>query len=69
MEDDEVVCSEKHMQAKVYKQLHAVDSLQTPYGTLIQEMEIPCDGQPPLKMEYINPFALLYYCSTISLGF
>ena len=27
VEDDEGLCSQKHMQAKVYKQLHSVDSI------------------------------------------
>ena len=69
VEDDEGVCSIGHMQKRISKQLHSVDSIQTPYGTLIQEMDVPCNGLPPLKMQYINPFALLYYCSTISLDF
>ena len=38
VEDDEGVGSER-MRKLIGKQLHALDSLQTPYGTLIQDME------------------------------
>ena len=67
-EDDEGL-SNNTMKNLISKQLHAVDSIRTPYGTLIEDMEIPCEGQPPLRLEYINPFALLYYCSTLSKEF
>ena len=67
-EDDEGLCTES-MRKLISKQLHAYDSIETPYGTLIQDMEVPCVGTPPLTLAYINPFALLYYCSTISREF
>jgi len=67
-EDDEGL-STGRMRNVIAKQLHSLDSVQTPYGTLIQEMEVPCEDQPPLMLAYINPFALLYYCSTLSLEF
>jgi len=66
--DDEGLCTES-MRKLISKQLHAYDSTETPYGTLIQDMEVPCVGTPPLTLAYINPFALLYYCSTISREF
>ena len=56
------------MRSLVQQRLHAVDSIQTPYGSLIQEMEVPCIGEP-VKLSYINPFALLYYASSISREF
>ena len=67
-EDDEGL-STSAMANLISKQLHAYDSIQTPYGTLVQEMEVPCEDLPPLTLAYINPFALLYYCSTLSREF
>ena len=61
-------CSEEWMKKKLSKQLHSVDSMQTPYGTLIQEMEVPCDGEK-LMLQYISPFALLHYASGLSADF
>ena len=66
-EDDEGL-STGAMANLISKQLHAYDSIQTPYGTLVQEMEVPCEDLPPLTLAYINPFALLDYCSTLSRG-
>ena len=48
-EDDEGLTTGS-MRNLVIKRLHAVDSIQTPYGTLIEDMEVPCEGQPPLKL-------------------
>ena len=66
-EDDEGLGTNA-MRNLISKQLHAYDSIQTPYGTLIQDMEVPCVGTPPLTLAYINPFALLYIIAAQSLG-
>ena len=62
VEGDEQHCSQSTLAKRISQQLHSVDSIQTPYGRLIQDMEVPCDGEQ-LKLAYINPFALLYYGS------
>ena len=66
--EDDAGVSTNHMRNMIGKQLHSLDDLQTPYGTLIEDMEVPCKDQPPLKLAYINPFALLHHCSTLSRG-
>ena len=70
VEGDEVVeyNSEKITRQTITRRLHEVDSIQTPYGSLIEEMDVPCIGEP-VKLSYINPFALLYYASSISREF
>ena len=48
--EDDAGVSTNHMRNMIGKQLHSLDDLQTPYGTLIEDMEVPCEGQPPLKL-------------------
>ena len=70
VEGDELVehRSQSWTRELISRRLHEVDAIQTPYGSLIQEMEVPATGEP-LKLSYINPFALLYYASSISREF
>ena len=55
------------------KDLHSLDNMETPFGTLMEsfefvEDEADAEGDFP-TIEYINPFALLSYLATISQGF
>ena len=67
-EDEEVGLGKEWVRKKIRQRLHAVDSIQTPYGSLIEELEAPYIGEP-VKLSYINPFALLYYASSMSREF
>ena len=61
-EDAEVGLGKEWVRKNIRQRLHAVDSIQTPYGSLIEELEVPCIGEP-VKLSYINLFALLYYAT------
>ena len=41
----------------------------TPYGKVVQRVAIPMTTGPPLAWEFINPFAFIWYLSTICCGF
>ena len=63
--------STEYKEAK--KELHSLDNVETPFGTLMEmfefvEDEADAEGTFP-TIEYINPFALLSYLATISREF
>jgi hypothetical protein len=47
----------------VAKALHAYRAVDTPYGSVIDYMQIADNHGGTVKVEYINPFALIYLCS------
>jgi hypothetical protein len=47
----------------VAKALHADRGVDTPYGLIIDYMQIADNHGGTVKVEYINPFALIYICS------
>ena len=51
-------------------ELHALDEIQTPYGSLTKEFEFTEDDDPtPRTIRYICPFALMHYLADISAVF
>ena len=49
---------------KLSEKLHAPDHVQTPYGTLVQQMKVAtADDSGFVEVPVINPFALLYFVS------
>ena len=49
---------------KISETLHETDKVETPYGTLVQQMKIAkADDSGLIETPYINPFALLYFIS------
>ena len=51
-------------------ELHALDGIQTPYGSLTKQFEFTEDDDPtPRTIQYICPFALMHYLAGISAVF
>jgi hypothetical protein len=51
------------------KRLHASSNYDTPYGTLVQKLDIPLTNGQVEKIDYIHPLAFLYYAGTLSVAF
>ena len=56
---------EDRMRAALSQDLHALGQTWTPYGTLIENMDITHKGKT-FEIEHINPHALLWYAANIS---
>ena len=48
---------------RAHVQLHALGKTETPYGRLLEEMPVTCRDGSIIHLEYINPFALMYFCT------
>ena len=55
----------------VYKQLHSLDNVDTPYGPLVQTIDFQPDEakSETVKLEYINPFALMSWLAKCAPAF
>ena len=49
-----------------WKELQALGNCRTPYGTLVQPLEVPLQHGRQLDLIYMNPFALCYYVALLS---
>jgi len=58
---------EDSMRKLLGKSVDEVATIQTPFGPLVQEMDI--DTDPPTKWPFIHPLALIFYLSQISSAF
>ena len=59
--------NEHSVRKAIGKAAGEISAFQTPWGPLVQEMELPTD--PPTKWPFIHPLALVYYLSSISSAF
>ena len=55
---------------EVTRMLHTYDTVETPFGQLVSSFDFsPTPTDDPVPIRYINPFALLWWLSHISLEF
>ena len=55
---------------EVTQMLHTFDDVETPFGSLVSSLDFsPKPTDDPVPIRYINPFALLWWLSNISLQF
>ena len=67
MKDDKLVAPNERDRLTEASAHHA--RADTPYGKVVQRVAIPMTTGSPLAWECINPFAFIWYLSTICCGF
>ena len=54
---------------RMREELHRMGRISTPYGTLVQQSTIKGSDVAEMPFEFLNPFALMYYCAQVSDAF
>ena len=57
--------SESSMERSLQNAMEADSKTETPYGTVVQTIQLDTDEGEPISWEYCNPFALLYHLTSI----